>query len=232
VCPQDSSNGGGRHPVAEPGELAFDALIAPKRVLDGQADDQRLDLPGQRRSASRRGWVGPVTADHPTMPAQQRLGSHHERRPTPVREQPAQQRQPRLIDRLEPNTGLLAPKDLQLVAQHQDLDLFGLAGPKAQQHQRQRAPQRQVHQRPDHDALRRHPSRTGHRSSPGHRQSPRSTSMTDFWHPTGWRALVPRSRRRLGAAPRWDCPSTSGAVPAAPPPTNWIVLMTNPKARQ
>jgi hypothetical protein len=66
---------------AKPLELAFDPLVAPGRVLPGQADDQPLHRWVQRRPAGVAVRVGPCPGDQPPMPAQQRLGLDEQARP-------------------------------------------------------------------------------------------------------------------------------------------------------
>ena len=74
------------------------------------------------------------------MPTEQRLGPYHERRPTLARKAPAEQRQPRPIRGFKTRAGPLAAKNLEFVAQHQDLDFLAVAGSKTQQHQLDHAP--------------------------------------------------------------------------------------------
>ena len=62
----------GRDLHAESKELALDALVAPARVLLGQADDQLLDVGIQLRPARCTMGIGPGPGDQPPMPAQQR----------------------------------------------------------------------------------------------------------------------------------------------------------------
>jgi hypothetical protein len=62
-------------------QLALDPLVAPTRVLGGQADDQPLQLLVEWRAASSTAGIGPGTGDQSTMPAQQGLGLDEEARP-------------------------------------------------------------------------------------------------------------------------------------------------------
>ena len=48
---------------------------------------------------------------------------------------------------------MLAAQDCQLVAEDQDLDLFGVRRPPAEHQQLEQAAQRQVDERPDHPHL-------------------------------------------------------------------------------
>jgi hypothetical protein len=78
---QHGPDGGGRDLDTEALELALDALVAPARVLPGQADDQLLYLLVQRWSAGLVVRVGPGASDQLSVPAQQRLGLDEETRP-------------------------------------------------------------------------------------------------------------------------------------------------------
>ena len=70
-----------RHPNAEVQQLSLDALVAPARVLGGQADDQLLHVFVQRWSPVSTTWVGPGAGDHSSMPSQQRLRGDDEAGP-------------------------------------------------------------------------------------------------------------------------------------------------------
>jgi len=48
---------------------------------------------------------------------------------------------------------VVAAQDCQLVAEDQDLDLFGIRRPPAEHHQLEKAVQRQVDERPGHPHL-------------------------------------------------------------------------------
>jgi len=48
---QDATDGGGRDVHAKPKQFSFAALVAPARVLPGQADEQLLNVRVQRWSA-------------------------------------------------------------------------------------------------------------------------------------------------------------------------------------
>src|SRR5918995_1996046 len=56
--PQDLPDSGGADLVAEAGEFAVDASVAPRRVLRGQADGKGTEAGGEWWSTERRcGWV-------------------------------------------------------------------------------------------------------------------------------------------------------------------------------
>jgi hypothetical protein len=81
VAAQRGADRGCRDLHAKLLELALDALVAPARVLLGQADDQLLDVVVERRSSLSSARVGPCARDESPVPAQQRLGLHQEARP-------------------------------------------------------------------------------------------------------------------------------------------------------
>ncbi len=82
------------------------------------------------------------------MPAKQRLGPHAERRPPLPRHKPARRGEPGPIGLLEARSRLVAAQDLELMAQHQDLDLLGLAAPEDQHHEREHATASEIRERP------------------------------------------------------------------------------------
>ena len=110
--------------------------------------DQRGELIGDRRSAELTLGVRPVSADEATVPAKEGLGSYAERRPALPRQEPAQRCEPGPIGRLEAGPRLLAAQDLELVAQHQDLDLLGAAATKDEHHEREQSTDDEVGERP------------------------------------------------------------------------------------
>jgi hypothetical protein len=67
---EDGPYGGGADDVAESGEFAVDAPVAPSRILGGQAHDQGTDTSGNRGSARRGARGGPAAADEVAVPAQ------------------------------------------------------------------------------------------------------------------------------------------------------------------
>jgi hypothetical protein len=144
VGAQNPADRAGRHPPTEPQQLAVDPLVAPPRILVGKPHDQPLHLVGDRRPSLVGGRVGPASGHHAPVPAQQRLGLHHEHRPPRTWEQAAQRRKQRAVGGLQAGPWLLAAQHRELVAQYQDLDLVGLCRPEAEQHQLEAAVQRQL----------------------------------------------------------------------------------------
>jgi hypothetical protein len=113
---QDTADRAGRDPTAEKRQLALDPLVAPSRVVVGQTNDDCLDVVGHRWPTLRGCRVGPAAADHPSVPTQQCVGRDHEDRPALTRDDPAEQRQPGPVFRLEARPGMLAAENLELVA--------------------------------------------------------------------------------------------------------------------
>jgi hypothetical protein len=81
VAVQRRTDRGCRHSNAEVPQFSLDALVAPARVLGGQADDQLLCMFVQRWSPASTMWVGPRAGDQASMPAQQRVGLDEEAGP-------------------------------------------------------------------------------------------------------------------------------------------------------
>ena len=150
VGSQDAAHRAGRDPTTQARQLALDSLVAPPRVLPGEAHDGDLDVVGDGRPALRRSRVCPSPTDHPAVPGDQRVGRDHERRPPRPREDPTEQRQPRAVLRLEPRARLLTTKDVELVAQHEDLDLVRLPPAEAEHRELDDAAEREVDERPRH----------------------------------------------------------------------------------
>jgi hypothetical protein len=101
-------------------QLTLDAHVAPPRVLPRQPNDQAARL------GSERGTTGPATAASATslkqrsVPAAKRLWADRKAR---GREQAARRSEQRPVGGRVPQPLPSAPKDRQLVAQHDDLKL-------------------------------------------------------------------------------------------------------------
>jgi hypothetical protein len=116
---------GGRDPHAKPEELALDALVAPPRVLRGEADNQLLDVVVQWWPAGLAMRVGPRAGDQPAVPAQQRLRLDEEAGPPGSGQDAADRGEQGPVGRFQPGTRDLATQDGELVAEHHDLQVFG-----------------------------------------------------------------------------------------------------------
>jgi hypothetical protein len=153
VGAQDPGDGARGDLAAKPQQLPADALVAPPWVLGGQPHDQGLHLLGNRWPAAPLRWVAPASAHHAPVPSKQRLGRDHEDRPSRPGEEAAERRKERAVFGLEPGAWVVAVQYCQLVAEDQDLDLFGVRRLPAEHHQLEKAVQRQVDERPDHPHL-------------------------------------------------------------------------------
>ena len=78
---QRGADRGCRDPHAEVHQLALDTLVAPARVLYGQADDQLLDGLVELWPPLANSRVGPRARDEAPVPAQQRLRGDEEAGP-------------------------------------------------------------------------------------------------------------------------------------------------------
>jgi hypothetical protein len=109
----------------------LDALVAPARVLPGQPQDQRNQLVIERRTTASTIGLGPFARDQPPVPSQDRVRRQQEDRPASARKRAAQHREQRSIGRMELGPLNLAAQHSKLVAEHGDLDVFGVLAAKA-----------------------------------------------------------------------------------------------------
>jgi hypothetical protein len=135
--------------VAEPAQLTVDATIAPGRVLPGQPQHQRADLPRGTRTATSV-WVAPAAPDQLPMPAQQRLGPDERPVPAQARQQPHQSSQHGSVCPIHPRSGHRPPQYRDLVAQHEQLGVLGGRTPRQQGKPRHHLAEHQVDQSQDH----------------------------------------------------------------------------------
>ena len=67
--------------MAESVEFSVDSAVSPVRVLVGDSDDQLPDLWVDGRPTSRLvWWLGPMSGDSPSMPAQHGFGFEDQKR--------------------------------------------------------------------------------------------------------------------------------------------------------
>src|SRR5207247_1246747 len=109
---------------SEPDQLAMDPLVSPARVLRRQPRDQLSRLREQLRSARPSALIRPAAADEFAMPAQKCRRLDEERPPSRLRKHLAERRQQGTIGRPQARPTDLAPQHLQLMPQHEDLDLL------------------------------------------------------------------------------------------------------------
>jgi hypothetical protein len=85
------------------------------------------------------------------VPAQQGSGRHQPQSAQMWGQQPAQRAEERAVDPGEGRAGVVASKHRDLVAQHEDLGLFGDGRSGEQSQPAQHAAERQVHESKRHD---------------------------------------------------------------------------------
>jgi hypothetical protein len=103
----------------------LDALVAPARVLPGQADDQLLDVLIERWTPKPAAGIRPGVGDQAAVPAQQGLGGDQEAGPVGSWQHAADGGEQGSIGRLQPRSLDLAAQHSELMAQHQDLEVLG-----------------------------------------------------------------------------------------------------------
>jgi hypothetical protein len=185
VSAQHPADGAGRDLAAKAEQFAADPLVASPRVLPRESQDQLLYRVGNRWASPRRRPVGPPSAHHAPMPAEQRIGLDQEHRPAGSRELAAQRCQQGAILGLQPGPWMLATQDPEFVTQDQDLDLLGLSRLAAEHDQLKDTAQRQIHLRPDH----RPPGEEGEQATAHHTKEnesswifePRLTCSDTLW---------------------------------------------------
>jgi hypothetical protein len=119
------SDRGRRDPNPEVLQFALDALVAPARVLPGQAEDQLLGLLVQRWPARPAVRGGPGASDQPPVPAQQRRWRDEEAGPAGWGQDAADRGEQGPVGGLQPGSWDLAAQDGELVAQDKDLKVLG-----------------------------------------------------------------------------------------------------------
>jgi hypothetical protein len=129
---QDLPDGGGADLVAEAGEFAVDASVAPGGVLSCQPDDKSSEAGGDGWSSRARRLSGPAAAgDESPMPAQDRRGRDEQTAPPTGGKQPCQGGQYGSIGPADARPWSSPPENCELVAQDEDLDLLGGVGSAA-----------------------------------------------------------------------------------------------------
>src|SRR5438552_14259551 len=72
--------------------------------------------------------VGPVFRDEASMPPHDRVGFHDENGPAVTTNDARHRGEDGMVVGFEPHSSVLALQDGELVAQHEDLDIFGTIG--------------------------------------------------------------------------------------------------------
>ncbi|MEI2697467.1 MAG: hypothetical protein V9E94_03620 [Microthrixaceae bacterium] len=116
--------------MAEAGEFAVDAPVAPVGVLPGEPEDEFADLGLDRRPTAFRGrWLGPVLGDESAVPADHRRGLDDEEHlcEASTVEHPAERGEDRAVGLGEVRTLDLTLKNDELMA-HEDLSVALITG--------------------------------------------------------------------------------------------------------
>ena len=103
----------------------MEALVAPTGVLGGQADNQLLQVPVEWWSSWLAVRIGPGAGDQSPVPAQQRLRVDQEAGPAGSGQRAADGGEQGSVGGLQPGSWELAAEDGELVAQDEDLQVFG-----------------------------------------------------------------------------------------------------------
>ena len=109
-------------PEPEAFQLADATLVPPPRVLAGEAEHPRANVPPNRWATTATGGR-PTLRDQPAMPAEQRRRRHQERAPAAPREQSTRGCQEEAVEGRDCRPTSPTPKDGALVSQHQDLEI-------------------------------------------------------------------------------------------------------------
>jgi hypothetical protein len=148
---EDVAHRAWRHTDTSPSEFAANPLIAPRRVLTGQAQDRITNvLPG--------GWaawtfprVGPLAGNQIAVPAQQRRRRHEEDAPRPARQQPRERSQQHPVPIAQIGPVHPAAQHGDLMPGREDLDLLGPVTAPEQDQELKDTAQDQVQDRPEHE---------------------------------------------------------------------------------
>ena len=132
---EDVGDRGGGHAEAELEQLAADALIAPARVLAGEAADEVAEVRSDGGPATLAVSVSPLAGDQLAMPTQEGVGCDHEAAPSVAREHTAGGSQEGAVCGAVSRARHLALEDRQLLAEDDDLNgILGLAAPRHGRH--------------------------------------------------------------------------------------------------
>src|SRR5207253_1931808 len=94
--------------------------------------------------------------------------------------EPTERSQERPIRPGQAHASRLAPKNRQLVPQHQDLEILRSARARRHHHQTERSPTREIHQRPKHPT----PPSTDSATEPNLPATPAQIGANEFLNPT------------------------------------------------
>lgn len=125
--PQDPADSGSAHVVAELEQLALDALVSPRRVLQGELLNERGDRLVDRWAA-RVVRVRPLFRHQPAVPTQHRVGSGQTvplQLPGQLSDQSCEVR---AVGPVEARLGVRAAQHSDLMTEDQQLDVLGRGG--------------------------------------------------------------------------------------------------------
>jgi len=128
---QDRPHGRRGDGDTETGKLTVDTPVTPGGVLACEAHDDLAGLGGGGGPAGPV-RVGPVVRDEPSMPGQDRLRADEEGRPAVAAEHASERRNEHAVGRLEAWSRYLTVQDRELMAQDEDLGVFGTIGAATQ----------------------------------------------------------------------------------------------------
>jgi hypothetical protein len=137
-------------PVAELEQLPLNSLVSPAAVLGGELLDQRGDLGADWRP-SFPVRVGPFPGDQPAVPPKDSARGDQAVHPQPSRQAPDQRGKDGAIAPVQPGPGIGAVQHGDLVAQHEQLGVFGRRGPAQQDQPAAEPDEDQVQQAQEHE---------------------------------------------------------------------------------
>ena len=121
----DSSDARRRDLGTELLELSSHAAVTPGRVLAGQPPDEKPHVVGDPPPRDDPMTVAPLGADQLTMPAADRVGRDEGRQTIPDWPQALEDREHPSLFGSEPRSGHLTVEYVELLAQGQQLEVFG-----------------------------------------------------------------------------------------------------------
>src|SRR6266536_837485 len=139
-----------RHPEAELAQLAAEPPVAPARILAREPQHQLLDLCRQRRSSAPSRRLPPLPTHKRSMPTQQRPRSNQACIACATRQVTGSCREQGPISRPELRPRDLAAEKLELVAQHEQLDVLYMQVAAATDKRTKQGPESEVEKGENH----------------------------------------------------------------------------------
>jgi hypothetical protein len=128
-CPKSGAHRRRGHRPAKALQFAGDALITPPRVVSRETEDQRSDLPANRRAPGLT-RLRPQLRDQAAMPPKQGRRRHDEGTPAGAREDSAGRPEEDPVGPRHRRTTGSSPEDAEFVPQHDDFQILELPRPK------------------------------------------------------------------------------------------------------